>query len=386
MIADIVIPARLADRVREAGFRGEHENGAWALFSSASILRDPWSGTTRRRFILRELRPLAAIDIDSSSPVHLTVRTASFMRVLKDAGAAGLTPGFLHGHPSGYGQFSPTDDDNERALLAAVQNRNGGQSELVSLLVLPNSAVKARRWRTATSVDECTVAITGVRVRRFDCSDSASAINPLLDRQARIFGHEFNQTLAKLRILVVGAGGTRSPLAVMLARAGAKRLAIIDPDTIEATNLHRLHGARMEDVGAAKAQSLARHIEEMGLGVNVLGVRGNIIDPQHRDLLKSADVVFCATDDHAGRMLLNRFAYFYETPVIDMGLAVAKDASDGRREMTGRVSILYPGAPCLICRGVVDMRRASEEELLRRDPENYAAQVKEGYVLGGWDP
>lgn len=386
MTADVIIPARLAKRAQEAGFNGENESGAWALFSSSSITRDPWSGEARRRYILRELRPLTAHDIDSASPVHLTVRTASFMRVLKDAATKGLTPGFLHGHPSGYDRFSPTDDENERALLAAVHNRNGCQSNLISLLALPNGVICGRRWRTATDADSCPVAVTGARACCFNSGKNATAPDPSLDRQARVFGDAFNQTLATLRVLVVGAGGTGSPLVIMLARAGVKHIAIIDPDLIEATNLHRLHGARMEDIGEPKSQTLARHIEEMGLSVNAVHVHGNIIDAQHRDLLKSVDVIFCATDDHAGRMMLNRYAYFYETPVIDLGLAIAKDASGGLRDMTGRVSLLYPGAPCLNCRGVIDMRRAREEELMRRDPENYAAQVKEGYIVGGGDP
>ena len=96
-------------------------------------------------------------------------------------------------------------------------------------------------------------------------------------------------------------------------------------------------------------------------------------------------MVFCCTDDHASRLLLNRFAYFYEIPVIDIGLAIERGEVDVK-DMTGRVTRLGPGSPCLLCRNIVDPRRASEEELRAKDPEAYARQVNEGYILGGGDP
>ena len=386
MTNEIIIPKRLADQARKNGFDGDNECGAWALFSTSSIGRDPWAKAPRLKFILRELRPLTPADIDSASPVHLTVRTASFMRVLKDAAAAGLTPGFLHGHPSGYDGFSDVDDSNERALLSAAKNRNGIQSTLISLLVLPDGRIRARNWRSENEFDHCAVTITGPRYHRYNPSNAVRQIDETLDRQARVFGHGFNQALTDLRVLIVGAGGTGSPLALMLARAGVKRLAIIDPDVVERTNLHRLHGAKIRDVGKAKAETLATAIRELGLDVDAIGVQGNIIDAPYQDLLKSADMVFCATDDHAGRMLLNRFAYFYETPVIDLGLAIAGDGHHRSRDMTGRVSLLYPGAPCLLCRNILDPRRAREEELRRRDPKSYEDQLEEGYIVGGGDP
>lgn len=384
MTTDIVIPERLVSALRHASFDGENECGAWALFSESQISCDPWSRKPREKLILRHLRPLGPHDIDSASPVHLTVRTAAFMQVLKEAARQDLMPGFLHGHPSGYDGFSDTDDQNERALLQAAKNRVGPTAHLVSLLCLPDGPIRARLWRGHNDVVSCPVTVSGKAVERFD--HTPKSIDKTLDRQSRVFGETFNQVLRSLRVLVVGAGGTGSPLTIMLARAGVKHLVTIDPDTIEDTNLHRLHGVGATEIGAAKSLALAGHIRSLGLGTHIVGVHGNIIDPQHQDLLKSADIVFCATDDHAGRMLLNRFAYFYDTPVIDLGLAISKDGRRRVRDMTGRVSLLYPGAPCLLCRNIVDPRRAREEELKRRDPENYGRQVQEGYIIGGGDP
>lgn len=385
MTTEIIVPERFVAGIKRASFDGDNECGAWALYSRSEIENDPWTGAPRQKFILRDLRPLTAAEIASSSPSHLTVHTAAFMRILKKAADQNLVPGFLHGHPSGYDGFSITDGENERALLEAVKNRVGPMVELISLLCLPNGLLRARCWRAKTDIAPCAVSISGSRFLRMDAAP-VSGLNMSLDRQARVFGNDFNYTLQSLRVLVVGAGGTGSPLTIMLARAGVKFVGSIDPDVTEDTNLHRLHGIGVREVGKAKSHALSAYIRSLGLGTEIIGIQGNIIDPQHRDLLKAADIIFCATDDHAGRMLLNRFAYFYETPVIDLGLAIAKDSKRQVRDMTGRVTTLYPGAPCLHCRNIIDTRLAREEELLRRDSDHYEQQRKEGYVVGGGDP
>jgi molybdopterin/thiamine biosynthesis adenylyltransferase len=98
--------------------------------------------------------------------------------------------------------------------------------------------------------------------------------------------------------------------------------------------------------------------------------------------------VFGCTDDHEGRFLLNRFAYFYLAPVIDLGLAIQVTNSDPPRvqALDGRVTVLFPGNPCLISRGIVDPRRALAEALKRTNPREYEKRKAEAYVLGEGDP
>ena len=84
-------------------------------------------------------------------------------------------------------------------------------------------------------------------------------------------------------------------------------------------------------------------------------------------------------------MFLNRCSHFYLIPVIDMGLAI-EPASADMRDMSARVTVLTPGAPCLSCRGVVDPKAASEEALRRAAPEEYERQKREAYVRGGQNP
>ena len=318
--------------------------------------------------------------------MHLTVCTKNFVRLLKRAELDDLVVGFCHGHPGGYAEFSATDDDNERNLWRAASNRQGEPVSLASLLALPDDSFRGRVWTSAEVPTNARIRVNGASCALYGHPTLSESERCVLDRQARVFGQAFNDQLASLRVTVVGVGGTGSPLCLMLARAGVRHLAVIDPDLIELTNLHRLHMAMTSDVGVAKAHAVAREIDRLGLSVHCVPIVANVTDKVCRDALKASDLIFCATDDHAGRFFLNRFAYFYETLVIDMGLAV--DIGDDRavRDMTGRTTQLYPGAPCLICRRVVDPHRAREEQLRLTDPEAFRSLEEEGYVLGRGNP
>ncbi|EME68053.1 dinucleotide-utilizing enzyme possibly involved in molybdopterin or thiamin biosynthesis, partial [Paramagnetospirillum caucaseum] len=91
-------------------------------------------------------------------------------------------------------------------------------------------------------------------------------------RQALAFGEALNGDLRRLRVGVVGCGGTGSAVAMLLARLGVGQIALFDEDVVERTNLNRLHGARQSDADAMrpKVQAVAASIADMGLGVRAM--------------------------------------------------------------------------------------------------------------------
>jgi hypothetical protein len=186
---------------------------------------------------------------------------------------------------------------------------------------------------------------------------------------------------------VIGCGGTGSATAILLARLGIGNILLIDEDIVDVTNLNRLHGATRVDADGMrpKVEVLAREIAGMALGTRVVPRQAWVGDHQVRDDLKCCDIVFSCTDDHDGRLLLNRLAYFYLIPVIDMGLAIEAVPGGGIRDVTARVTLLSPGAPCLLCRQVIDVVTARDENLRRQQPEEYERRKREGYIRGGDD-
>ena len=82
-------------------------------------------------------------------------------------------------------------------------------------------------------------------------------------------GLEAQRKLKAASVLVVGAGGLGSPLALYLAAAGVGRLGIVDFDVVDATNLQRqvIHGTA--DVGRPKLDSARDRIEGLNPHVQV---------------------------------------------------------------------------------------------------------------------
>ena len=102
-------------------------------------------------------------------------------------------------------------------------------------------------------------------------------------------------------------------------------------------------------------------------------------------LLLDADVIFGCTDDNAGRLVLSRFASYLLTPVIDCGVLLSSGCGGQLVGIDGRVTVLTPGAACLVCRNRIDLQRAAAEMLA---PNEYRRLADEGYApaLSGAEP
>ncbi len=111
-------------------------------------------------------------------------------------------------------------------------------------------------------------------------------------------------------------------------------------------------------------------------------------DPGCRDALRSCDLLFGCTDDNEGRLFLNRLAYFYLIPVIDVGLAIEVSRTEPPEVkcLDGRVTVVAPTYTCMSCRGIIDNVAARDEALRRSNPAEYKRQKAESYVFGEGDP
>ena len=364
------------------------ESSAYVLFGTAAINTDPWERTNRLRLSSFDVLPVPEEDSVSASRNHVTWTTKSFVRLCQRAKEESLIPGIIHSHPNGCSEFSNQDDKNERELFQLVQNRNGFSSSLASLLLAGGTHFRARLWvETSSPIDSQTVRSVGHRFIQHGFAEH-NETEEILARQTLAFGQDLNADLRSLRVGIVGCGGTGSATAMLLARLGVGGILLIDDDIVEDTNLNRLHGSKRSDADGMrpKVDVLAREIADLGLGIRAIPLRAWVEADTVRDALKSCDLLFGCTDDHAGRLLLNRFAYFYLRPVIDMGILIDKKPTGGFQSMSGRVTVLVPGSPCLLCRRIADPQLATEESLKRIDPREYDRRRRERYIRGGGDP
>jgi sulfur-carrier protein adenylyltransferase/sulfurtransferase len=118
-------------------------------------------------------------------------------------------------------------------------------------------------------------------------------------------GMEGQRRLKAARVLLIGAGGLGSPLALYLAAAGVGTLGIVDFDVVDATNLQRqvLHGTK--DVGRSKLASARDRILDVNPHVTVEGHETRLTSANALDIIREYDLVIDGTDNFPTRYLTN---------------------------------------------------------------------------------
>ena len=118
-------------------------------------------------------------------------------------------------------------------------------------------------------------------------------------------GEDGQRRLKGARVLVVGAGGLGSPVALYLAAAGVGHLGIVDEDAVELSNLQRqvLHGTR--DVGRPKVDSARERLRELNANVDVATFQTRLTSANALELMRGYDVVIDGTDNFPTRYLVN---------------------------------------------------------------------------------
>lgn len=205
-------------------------------------------------------------------------------------------------------------------------------------------------------------------------------LRPEFDRQIRAFGAAGQRVLGRLRVGVVGAGGTGSAVFEQLVRLGVGEILTIDPDVIndDGSNVTRIYGSSMADIGQPKVDLAKRNADGIGLGTQVTAIKGTINDEATARRLTDCDVIFGCTDDNRGRVTLGRIATWYLIPVIDMGVKLTSTAGTVR-SIEGRVTVMEPGGGCLQCRGRTNTAALQSEVL---SPVERDQRVDEGYAAG----
>lgn len=366
----------------------KHERAAIVLFRRLSISIPDLEGSDR--YIAIDVIPFADEWVTGSSGAHVAFELRHLREIFRRCEDERLVFGFAHNHPQGPAEFSDVDDVNELTLLTAIRNRNGADISFVALL-WSQGVWKARIRSGATPLEARPVRHvatlgTSLRIHLDKPSDENDELHA---RQAAAFGQPFVDQLRSLRIAIVGAGGTGSPLIGLLARAGIGEMIVIDGDQLERSNLNRVRGARTSDVGKNKAEIQKRFVDDLGLPVRLAAIDQYLdLDARAVDALASCDLVFGCTDDQIAREVMNAALYIYAQAYIDMGLGGQVDEDPGGRPYLryhfGRVSTILPeSGECLFCQDVLRDVWIRHQYAVRQNSDLTADQARERYLERG---
>ena len=321
-------------------------------------------------------------------PTALSIASHGYVPALAAAEADRSVPIWLHTHPGNESSPRPSRQDElvDEQLADLFRLRAGSPLYGAIVIARPGGRpcftghIESDNRRLA--IDR--LWVTGRRlVLIHNWLRDATPPSEQFDRNIRAFGGAIQQVLGNLRVAVVGCGGTGSAVIEQLVRLGVRRLQLFDPDTLTAGNVTRVYGSYLHNVGEAKVDVSAAHVRRIAPDIDVMTAQAKITRESTARLLLDADVVFGCTDDNAGRLVLSRIASYLLTPVIDCGVLLSSGPGGQLVGIDGRVTVLTPGAACLVCRNRIDLQRAAAEML---NPSEYRRLAEEGYAPALSDP
>jgi sulfur-carrier protein adenylyltransferase/sulfurtransferase len=118
-------------------------------------------------------------------------------------------------------------------------------------------------------------------------------------------GEDGQRTLKKSRVLLVGAGGLGSPVALYLAAAGVGTIGLVDFDVVDLSNLQRqiLHGSAA--VGSSKIDSARDRLADINPNVHVEAYETRFASGNALEIARGYDLIVDGTDNFATRYLVN---------------------------------------------------------------------------------
>lgn len=151
-------------------------------------------------------------------------------------------------------------------------------------------------------------------------------------------------TLARARVMVVGAGALGNEVLKNLVLMGVGEIYLIDFDRIETSNLTRSVLFRPRDCGRAKAEAAAESLRDLNPDSRVYPLEANVVTQVGLGLFRDVDVVIGCLDNREARLWVNRSCWRVGTPWIDGGI----------QEINGVVKVFVPpDGPCYEC-GMTD--------------------------------
>ena len=118
-------------------------------------------------------------------------------------------------------------------------------------------------------------------------------------------GIDGQKKLKSSSVLLIGAGGLGSPLALYLAAAGVGRIGIVDFDVVDESNLQRQVIHDTASVGSPKLNSARARIEAINPHVQVDTYEVPLSSENALDIFRPYDVIVDGTDNFPTRYLVN---------------------------------------------------------------------------------
>jgi adenylyltransferase/sulfurtransferase len=145
--------------------------------------------------------------------------------------------------------------------------------------------------------------------------------------------------LMNAKVLIVGAGGLGSPIALYLALAGVGTIGIVDFDVVDLSNLQRQILHQTDDIGKPKVQSARETLNAYNPDVNVVTHEAPITSENAFEIIRQYDIIVNGADNFATRYLVNDASYLSNKVLVDGSILL----------FDGQATVFEPGKGCYRC-------------------------------------
>lgn len=347
------------------------------------------AGDRRYRLTVREMYGVPHDECILRTPEKIIWSPDCIADHLEQAAELGLSVIKVHSHPTGYPEFSSTDDDGDKRLLPMIRGWIEAEIPHGSAVMLPNGEMFGRVLTSEATLQklDC-INVVGDDLHFWYQNSGTIKAPDFMASHAQAFDNGTIERLQRLSVAVIGCSGTGSPVIEQLMRLGVGELVLVDFDEMEERNVNRILNSTMEDAKRKrkKVDVLADAVEKTGLGTKVIKLNKNLWDTEVIRAVAQSDVIIGCMDTIDGRYLLNSLATHYLIPYFDIGIRLDTFRTGPKkgtiREVCGTINYLQPGLSSLMSRGLFSMEAVRAAGLQRNDPEAHERQVNEGYIAG----
>jgi adenylyltransferase/sulfurtransferase len=178
--------------------------------------------------------------------------------------------------------------------------------------------------------------MTQLKTRKFTPEQVARYSRHIIMPQVGSVGQ---RRLMDAKVLIIGAGGLGSPVAVYLALAGVGRIGIVDFDVVDLSNLQRQILHRNDRVGMRKVESARLTIQSLNPEVEVVAHEEPITSDNAFRIIQPYDIVINGADNFPTRYLVNDACYLLKKPLVDGSILLFE----------GQATTYLPGKGCYRC-------------------------------------
>ena len=158
-------------------------------------------------------------------------------------------------------------------------------------------------------------------------------------------GQDGQAKLTQTHALIIGAGGLGHPVAQYLTAAGIGQITIIDPDTVELSNLHRQTLFTEAEVGQAKAQTLCRRLQALNSQITLRPIKGTLNPDTAPELVADADIVLDCADSFAASYIASDECLAQGKPLISASALGLAGYVGGFCDTAPSLRALFPDLP-----------------------------------------